>query len=95
MLTSKRKHIGSIWSRITCLDLPLAAAQCLKCQALKDSQSHWHLTIATGNEQYKQINKKYNEQYQKMLLVATNAWAQESPKSELRFESYEGFKLID
>jgi hypothetical protein len=30
-----------------------------------------------------------------MLLVATNAWAQESPKSELRLRSYEGLKLID
>jgi hypothetical protein len=30
-----------------------------------------------------------------MLLIATNVWAQESPKSELRFKNYEGFKLID
>jgi hypothetical protein len=30
-----------------------------------------------------------------MLLIATNAWAQESAKSELQFESYEGLKLID
>jgi hypothetical protein len=30
-----------------------------------------------------------------MLLIAMNVWAQESPKSELRFESYEGLKLID
>jgi hypothetical protein len=28
-----------------------------------------------------------------MLLIALNAWAQESPKSELRFESYEDLKL--
>jgi hypothetical protein len=34
------------------------------------------------------------EQYQKMLLIATNAWAQESAKSELRLRSYKGFKLI-
>jgi hypothetical protein len=31
----------------------------------------------------------------KGVLIATNVWVQESPKSELRFESYEGFKLID
>jgi hypothetical protein len=30
-----------------------------------------------------------------MLLVATKMWAQESSKSELRFESYEGLKLVD
>jgi hypothetical protein len=30
-----------------------------------------------------------------MLLVAMNMWAQESPKLEQWFESYEGFKLID
>jgi hypothetical protein len=48
ILEREREHIGSIWSRITCLNLPLAAAQSL-------------------------------------LL-------EESPKSKLRFESYEGFK---
>jgi hypothetical protein len=31
----------------------------------------------------------------KMLLIATNMSAQESPKSELRLKSYEGLKLID
>jgi hypothetical protein len=30
-----------------------------------------------------------------MQFVATNMWAQESSKSELQFESYEGLKLID
>jgi hypothetical protein len=47
--------------------------------------------ITIQNKQYKQMNK----QYQKVLLIATNAWVQESPKSELRLRSYEGFKLID
>jgi hypothetical protein len=54
------------------------------------------------NKQYKQINKQYikqylmtKKQYQKILLVATNAWAKESPKSELRLKSYDGLKLID
>jgi hypothetical protein len=32
---------------------------------------------------------------QKMLLIAMNAWAQESPKLELQLRSCEGFKLID
>jgi hypothetical protein len=30
-----------------------------------------------------------------MILVATNMWVQESSKSELWFESYEGLKLED
>jgi hypothetical protein len=30
-----------------------------------------------------------------MLLIAINVWAQESTKSELRFISNEGFKLMD
>jgi hypothetical protein len=30
-----------------------------------------------------------------MLLIATNTWAQESPKSELQLRSYEGLKLMD
>jgi hypothetical protein len=30
-----------------------------------------------------------------MLLIAMNMWAQESPKSELQFESYECLKLIN
>jgi hypothetical protein len=47
----KRKCIGSIWSRVTCLALPLAAAQSLGSQVFEDSQSNWRLTIATGNKQ--------------------------------------------
>jgi hypothetical protein len=30
-----------------------------------------------------------------MLLIATNEWVQESPKSKLRLSSYEGLKLVD
>jgi hypothetical protein len=29
-----------------------------------------------------------------MLLLATNVWAEESPKSELQLRSYKCFKLI-
>jgi hypothetical protein len=54
--TRERKHIGIKWSRVTCLALPLAAAQSLGSQALEDSQSRWRLTIATENKQL-QINK--------------------------------------
>jgi hypothetical protein len=30
-----------------------------------------------------------------MLLISTNAWAKESPKSELQFECYRDLKIID
>jgi hypothetical protein len=54
--TIERKHIGTKWSRIACLALPLAPAQSLGRQVLEDSQSHWHITIATRNKQL-QTNK--------------------------------------
>jgi hypothetical protein len=37
--TRERKHIGSIWSRVTCLALPLATAQSVEHRAFADSQS--------------------------------------------------------
>jgi spore maturation protein CgeB len=94
ILEREREHIESIWSRVTCLDSPLAA-QSLARQALGDSRSLRLLTVVIGNKQYKKINKQYIKQYQKNLLVAMNICAQESPKSELRLRSYEGLKLID
>jgi hypothetical protein len=48
--------------KVTCLALPLAAAQSLGSRALEDSQSRQCLTIVTGNKQL-QINKQYNKQY--------------------------------
>jgi hypothetical protein len=48
--TRERKHIGTKMSRVTCLALPLTAAQSLGIQVLEDSQSRWSLTIATGNK---------------------------------------------
>jgi hypothetical protein len=55
--------------------------------------------VAIGNKQHKQINKQYTKQclMTKQIVAkdATNAWAQESPKSELRLRSYEDLKLID
>jgi hypothetical protein len=47
--TRERKHIGTKWSRVTCLALPLAAAQSLGSQVLEDSQSHWRQTIEIEN----------------------------------------------
>jgi hypothetical protein len=48
--TRKRKHIGEKWSRVTCLALPLAAAQSHGSQVLEDSQNRWPLTIAIENK---------------------------------------------
>jgi hypothetical protein len=50
--TRERKHIGTKWSRVTCLALSLAAAQSFGSQVLEDSQSHWRLTIAIKNKQF-------------------------------------------
>jgi hypothetical protein len=49
--TRERKHIGTKWSKVTCLVLPLAAAQSLGSQVFEDFQSRWGLTIAIGNKQ--------------------------------------------
>jgi hypothetical protein len=62
ILEREREHIGSIWSRVTCLDTPLAA-QSLAHQALGDSRSLRLLTVVIRNKQYKKINKQYNKQY--------------------------------
>jgi hypothetical protein len=60
--TTERKHIGSIWSWVTCLALSLAAAQSLEHRAPGDSRSLWRLTVVIRNKQYKQINKQYTKQ---------------------------------
>jgi hypothetical protein len=36
ILEREREYIGSIWSRITCLDLPLVVAQSLLLEGLED-----------------------------------------------------------
>jgi hypothetical protein len=61
--TRERKHIGSKWSRVTCLALPLATAHSLERRPLGDSQNLRRVTIAIGNRQHKQINKQYIKQY--------------------------------
>jgi hypothetical protein len=60
--TRERKHIGSIWSWVTCLALLLAAAQSHERRAPGESRSLRRLMIATGNKHHKQINKQYTKQ---------------------------------
>jgi hypothetical protein len=79
ILEKEREHIGSIWSRVTCLALLLTIAQSLARRAPRDSQSLRRLTVAIGNKQHKQINKQYikpclitKQTLPKMLLIATN-----------------------
>jgi hypothetical protein len=43
--TGERKYLGSTWSRVTYLALPLAVARSLERQAPEDSRNLWHLTI--------------------------------------------------
>jgi hypothetical protein len=71
--TRESKHIGTKWSRVTCLALSMAAAQSLGSQVLEDFQSRWRQMIVIGNKQLQQINKQYTKQYQKILLIAMNA----------------------
>jgi hypothetical protein len=63
ILEREREHIGSIWSRVTCLDSLLAVAQSLAHRAPGDSRSLQLLTVVIGNKQHKKINKQYTKQY--------------------------------
>jgi hypothetical protein len=62
ILEREREYIGSIWSRITCLD-SLLAAESLARRALGDSRSLQLLTVVIRNKQHKKINKQYIKQY--------------------------------
>jgi hypothetical protein len=62
ILEREREHIGSIWSRVNCLALPLAATQSLARRAPGDFRSLQRLTVAIENKQHKQINKQYTKQ---------------------------------
>jgi hypothetical protein len=62
ILGREREHIGSIWSRVTCLALPLAATWSLERRAPRDSWSLQCLTVAIRNKQHKQINKQCTKQ---------------------------------
>jgi hypothetical protein len=50
-VTRGRKHIGSIWSRNTCLDSPLAAAQSLLPEGLEDFRGLQRLNNNDRNKQ--------------------------------------------
>jgi hypothetical protein len=58
----EREHMGSIWSRVTCLAFPLAATQSLEHRAPRDSWSLRRLTVVSGNKQHRQINEQYTKQ---------------------------------
>jgi hypothetical protein len=62
-LEKEREHIGSIWSRVTCLALPLATAQNLEHRAPGDSWSVRRLTVSIRNKQHKEINKLYTKKF--------------------------------
>jgi hypothetical protein len=54
-LEKEREHIWSMWPRVTCLALPLVAAQSLERRAPGNS---WRIRrVVIGNKQHKQINK--------------------------------------
>jgi hypothetical protein len=61
ILEREKEHIGSIWSRVTCLTLLLATAQSLEHRAPADSRSLRLLTVVIGNKQHKQIDKEYTK----------------------------------
>jgi hypothetical protein len=62
ILEREKWHMGSIWSMVTCLALPLAAAQDLERRAPGDSRSLRLLKVAIGNKQHEQINNQYTKQ---------------------------------
>jgi hypothetical protein len=62
ILEREKEHIGSIWSRVTCLALLLAATQGLERRAPGDSRSLRRLTVVIKNKKRKQINKQYTKQ---------------------------------
>jgi hypothetical protein len=57
MCTRGRKHMGSTWSRSTCLALPLTADQSLILQGLKDFQSSQRLNNNDQKQAIQIINK--------------------------------------
>jgi hypothetical protein len=69
--TREIKYIGTKWSWVTCLTLPLDAAQSLGSQALEDSQSLRCLMVAIENKQHKQINKQYIKQCLKTKQIVS------------------------
>jgi hypothetical protein len=64
-VTRGRKHIGSIWSRNTCLALPLAAAQSLLLEGLEDYQSSHRLNNNDRKQVIQRINKTIHQKVPK------------------------------
>jgi hypothetical protein len=58
ILDREREHIGLIWSRITCLDLPLATAQSLLLEGLEDFRGSQRLN---NNDDRKQAIQRMNK----------------------------------
>jgi hypothetical protein len=56
-VTRGRKHIGSIWTRNTCLDSPLATAQSLLPKGLEDFRSSQRLNNNDQKQAIQRINK--------------------------------------
>jgi hypothetical protein len=73
ILEREKEYIGSIWSRVTCLDSLLAAAQSLFLEGLEDFQSSQRLN---NNDNWKQaiqrINKTVYKQYLNTKKNSTN-----------------------
>jgi hypothetical protein len=64
ILERERKHIGLIWSRITCLDLSFAVAQSLLLEGLEDLRGSQRLNNDDDRKQATQrINKIVYKQY--------------------------------
>jgi hypothetical protein len=57
ILEREREHIGSIWSRVACLDSPLAVAQSLLLEGLDDSRSSQRLNNNDRKQTIQRINK--------------------------------------
>jgi hypothetical protein len=76
MLEREREHIGSIWSRVTCLDSPLAAAQTLLLEGLEDYQSSQRL----NNNDQKQVIQRINKTVPK---YSTHHYEHVSPRIAL------------
>jgi hypothetical protein len=58
LLEKEREHIGSIWSRVTCLDLPLVAAQSLLLEGLEDFRG---LRRLNNNDDRKRAIQRINK----------------------------------
>jgi hypothetical protein len=63
ILEREREHIGSIWSRVTCLDSLLTAAQNLLLEGLDDFRSSQRLNNNDRKQAIQRIIKTVHKQY--------------------------------